>query len=235
MPEIKVSDKALAHLSRGLYRSPASALKELVSNAWDANARVVRIRTNYPNFMQLSCFDDGDGFTKRAFSTLMSGGIGNSTKRNVDAPLINGRPIIGRLGIGMMAIAQICGAFTITSRPKTGEPFRARIKLYDLLKESLDQDAADVVKKAATPSDSDDGPVREVDIGEYDFLRDDLSEVPYGTSIVSSDIHPAFTRAFQASLVAPKFVEPNTKWEKNVGRFYRVTSLRELGDYWRLL
>jgi hypothetical protein len=33
MPKIIVHEKALAHLSRGLYRSPASALRELVSNA----------------------------------------------------------------------------------------------------------------------------------------------------------------------------------------------------------
>jgi HSP90 family molecular chaperone len=46
--KIKVGEKALAHLSRGLYRSPASALRELVSNAWDANAKIVRIDTNYP-------------------------------------------------------------------------------------------------------------------------------------------------------------------------------------------
>lgn len=50
MPKIRVHEKALAHLSRGLYRSPASALRELVSNAWDANATTVAINTNYPNF-----------------------------------------------------------------------------------------------------------------------------------------------------------------------------------------
>ena len=50
MPKIRVHEKALAHLSRGLYRSPASALRKLVSNAWDANATTVAINTNYPNF-----------------------------------------------------------------------------------------------------------------------------------------------------------------------------------------
>ena len=62
MPKIRVHEKALAHLSRGLYRSPASALRELVSNGWDANATTVRITTNYPNFFQLSVEDNGDGF-----------------------------------------------------------------------------------------------------------------------------------------------------------------------------
>jgi HSP90 family molecular chaperone len=136
--KIKVHEKALAHLSRGLYRSPASAIRELVSNAWDANARSVHINTNYPHFLQLSIRDDGDGFTKDDFKNLMEGGIGNSEKRPSEPTLINGRPVIGRLGIGMLGIAQICGAFTITSAPREGEPFTARIHLYDLLKERLD-------------------------------------------------------------------------------------------------
>src|SRR5689334_3583051 len=119
MPKIVVHEKALAHLSRGLYRSPASAIRELVSNAWDANATEVRINTNYPTFMQLSVRDNGDGFSKSEFESLMKGGIGNSDKRAYAmTKLSHGRPTIGRLGIGMLGIAQICGRFTISSRPK---------------------------------------------------------------------------------------------------------------------
>src|ERR1700730_2408810 len=98
MPQIRVHEKALAHLSRGLYRSPASALKELVSNAWDANATRVLISTNYPQFAQISVQDNGDGFRKQDFEKLMEGGIGNSDKRHVEHPLIHHRPLIGRLG-----------------------------------------------------------------------------------------------------------------------------------------
>src|SRR4249920_953376 len=94
MPKIKVHERALAHLSRGLYRSPASALRELVSNAWDANATRVTIDTNHPKFFQLSIEDDGDGFTGEEFAELMGGGIGNSTKRIDPKPLKYGRPTI---------------------------------------------------------------------------------------------------------------------------------------------
>src|SRR2546425_2553760 len=102
--KIKVHEKALAHLSRGLYRSPASALRELVSNAWDANATVVRITTNYPHFLQVSVEDNGEGFSKDEFTRLMGGNIGNSEKRPKNLQLINDRPVIGRLGIGMLGI-----------------------------------------------------------------------------------------------------------------------------------
>src|SRR5436305_9230350 len=127
MPKITVHEKALAHLSRGLYRSPASALRELVSNAWDANATIVRIDTNYPNFFQISVEDNGDGFTQDDFKRIMGGGIGNSQKRPQNKPLKFGRPIIGRLGIGLLGIAQICGAFTITSKTRSVGGFKARV------------------------------------------------------------------------------------------------------------
>ncbi len=95
--QIRVHERALAHLSRGLYRSPASALRELVSNAWDANATQVNIDTNYPNFFQLAVEDNGDGFGEEEFERLMGGGIGNSEKRVAEKTLKYGRPTIGRL------------------------------------------------------------------------------------------------------------------------------------------
>jgi histidine kinase/DNA gyrase B/HSP90-like ATPase len=225
MPKIQVHEKALAHLSRGLYRSPASALRELVSNAWDANARTVRISTNYPHFFQLAVEDTGDGFSRDDFARLMGGGIGNSDKRPLGKPLVNRRQVIGRLGIGMLGIAQICGAFTITSRMKTGKGFRARIRLYDLLKEKLDRNDKEIVN-------SD----REVDVGTYDFDDQfDLSLARFGTSIVSNDIHPSFVRAFQKSLSSPRFQKPPSKWDNAVKIPSRVHTIQELGDYWRLL
>lgn len=221
MPSIKVHEKALAHLSRGLYRSPASALRELVSNAWDANARTVRINTNYPNFHLLSVEDDGDGFTREAFESLMEGGIGNSEKRIETPTLINNRPLIGRLGIGMLGIAQICGAFTVTSKTKDGKGFRARINLYDLLKDELDEK---IIKA-------------EVNIGTYEIEEDfDIKTAEKGTSIIADEIHPTFTLSFQQSLEYKKYVEPKIgNWENILKVLGNVHSLQELGDYWRLL
>jgi HSP90 family molecular chaperone len=55
---IEVHEKALGHLTRGLYRSPASAIRELISNAWDANASQVVIETARPTFHRLQVTDD---------------------------------------------------------------------------------------------------------------------------------------------------------------------------------
>lgn len=221
--KIKVHEKALAHLSRGLYRSPASAIRELVSNAWDANAEEVRINTNFPNFFQISVEDNGAGFTKQEFENLMEGGIGNSQKRPVIKKLIHDRPIIGRLGIGMLGIAQICGAFTIISKPKQGDGFRARVRLYDLLKQRLDQDDEGIVK------------AEEVDVGEYTFEEFDPKNARSGTIVIADDVHPTFIRSFQNSLKFEEYKEPPIDWAKALKIVSKVRSLQELGDYWRLL
>ncbi len=242
MGKIKVHEKALAHLSRGLYRSPASALRELVSNAWDANAKTVRISTNYPLFYQITVEDNGEGFTKEEFENLMEGGIGNSEKRVEEPTLINGRPIIGRLGIGMLGIAQICGAFTVISKPRQGEGFRSRVHLYDLLKERLDKDDKDLVREVEVREESTNNQsseeaekITEVDIGEYSFEDYDPKNYKYGTFIIADDLHPTFVDTFQKSLEFEKFKKPPLDWSKALKIVSSVHSLQELGDYWRLL
>lgn len=199
-------------------------MRELVSNAWDASATWVQINTNYPNFIQISVEDNGNGFDRDEFEKLMAGGIGNSTKRAAKAGTLSSRPIIGRLGIGMLGIAQICPSFTIVSNPKRGQAFRARVRLYDLLKEKLDKDDPLVVK------------TKEVDVGEYDFQDPvEWKGSGNGTLIVADDVHPSFTRAFRDSLSFEKFQKPPLEWQRALRLASRVHSLQELGDYWRLL
>lgn len=227
MPKIIVHEKALAHLSRGLYRSPASALRELVSNAWDANATLIRINTNYPNFYQLTIEDNGDGFTENNFVKLMTGNIGNSDKRAQKTELKYNRPVIGRLGIGMLGIAQICGKFKIVSKPKKGKGFLAVVNLYDLLKENLDKDDSEIVHEEEIG--------KEIDIGTYDLEEFDPDAWEYGTTIMAEDIHPTFIKSFQESLKYEEFKDPSLDWSDNLRILSKVHTLQQLGDYWRLL
>jgi hypothetical protein len=236
MPKIRVHERALAHLSRGLYRSPASALRELVSNAWDANATRVEIDTNYPHFFQLSISDNGDGFTREDFESLMSGGIGNSQKRTEDEPLKYGRPTIGRLGIGMLGIAQICGSFVVTSAPKSGKAFKARVNLYDLAKEKMDEKESDLVHDATTNLDGETIPGKIVDVGTYEFEKLDADVPSRGTRILVDDVTPVFTLAFTESLTLDEYKPMPREWRQAVVRVLnKAPSLQVLGDYWRLL
>jgi hypothetical protein len=234
--KIRVHERALAHLSRGLYRSPASALRELVSNAWDANATRVTVDTNYPNFFQLSIEDNGDGFSADDFDTLMSGGIGNSEKRTDPEPLKHGRPTIGRLGIGMLGIAQICGSFVVTSTPKSGKPFRARVNLYDLAKERMDRKHSDIIIEAVTTVGTEDVPTKIVEVGTYEFEDIGVETLSRGTRILVDDISPIFTLAFKESLTLENYKPMPPEWRQAVTRVLnKAASLQILGDYWRLL
>jgi hypothetical protein len=236
MPKIRVHERALAHLSRGLYRSPASALRELVSNAWDANATKVSIDTNYPNFFQLAVEDNGDGFTRDDFESLMKGGIGNSEKRVSEKALRFGRPTIGRLGIGMLGIAQICGAFVVSSSPIKGKPFRARVQLYDLAKAEMDKPNSDLIHDATTEIGSETIPAKIVEVGTYEFQDVESGRPSRGTRIIADDVTPTFTQAFQESLTLEAFKPVPMEWRPAVTRVLsKTSSLQLLGDYWRLL
>jgi hypothetical protein len=236
MPKIRVHERALAHLSRGLYRSPASALRELVSNAWDANATRVDIDTNYPKFFQLSIGDNGDGFTREDFESLMSGGIGNSQKRTDNEPLKYVRPTIGRLGIGMLGIAQICGSFVVTSTPNSGKPFKARVNLYDLAKEKMDEKDSELVHDATTNLGGEQISGKIVDVGTYEFEKLDADVPARGTRILVDDVAPIFTLAFTESLTLEEYKPMPREWRQAVVRVLnKAPSLQVLGDYWRLL
>ena len=102
--DVNVSSKVIRSLSSGMYRTPASALKELVSNSFDARALNVTITTNYPKFEVFTCTDDGQGMTFEQFDRIMKQ-IGGSTKR-AESQSVGKRPLIGRIGIGLLATGE---------------------------------------------------------------------------------------------------------------------------------
>ena len=67
---IEVSSRILRHISRGIYRSPAGALKELISNSYDAGAKKVTINSNYPVIDKIIVTDNGCGITKSKFQRM---------------------------------------------------------------------------------------------------------------------------------------------------------------------
>ena len=69
---IKVTTGILFHIGAGIYQSIAGALKELISNSYDADATEVLISTDYPNFTQIKVVDNGSGMTKTRFRQAMA-------------------------------------------------------------------------------------------------------------------------------------------------------------------
>jgi hypothetical protein len=139
---IYLSAKVFGHLAQGLYRTPAGAIKELVSNSFDADATLVRIHTGFPRFETFSCEDNGTGMSRAEFERLMNRGIGSSYKRSSTTLFTNGykRPFIGRLGLGILSLAQICTRFELSSHHKdTKVAFRATIQFPAYTRKEMDK------------------------------------------------------------------------------------------------
>ena len=189
--DLVVSTKILGHISEGLYRGPAGVFKELVSNAFDANARTVWISTGRPSFDVVSVRDDGNGMTFSKFKDVVSGGIGDSDKRSRPVQLINRRQMIGRLGIGILAVSQISHEFSIVSHDRASETaFRAYVRMKDFRKEVLDQ-----VNRSMFESAEDEDPQTPAfPIGNYK-----VEEIPFeprraGLTITATEPTEGFRR-----------------------------------------
>jgi len=118
MPENKftfeISLSVLDHLGRNLYRSFATVLGEAISNSWDADAQNVWIyidRENNSFFIK----DDGDGMTALDFQNKFLK-IGYSKRREGRTVSPNGRPYIGRKGIGKLALLSCAEKIHVISK-----------------------------------------------------------------------------------------------------------------------
>jgi len=115
----EISLSILDHLGRNLYRSFATVLGEAISNAWDADAKNVRI---YINRKKNSFFikDDGEGMDASDFQDKFLK-IGYSKRRTGKNTSTKGRPFIGRKGIGKLALLSCAEKITVISKTKGGE------------------------------------------------------------------------------------------------------------------
>lgn len=224
--EIKVSSKILGHISAGIYRSPAGAIKELVSNAFDADATRVAITTNWPSFDIITCRDNGTGMTQQKFKEIMDREIGDSTKRvatngDVDDLTNRKRPIIGWLGIGMLGIAQICHEFQIISHHKeTKTAFTASVQLADFLREK--------VKNISPDQDTE----RVIDVGRFKFNPVDYDPDSAGIYMIASDMRSAFVRKFRNNSGDKPLP---SKFSEFLSEIHRARSVKSLGEYWQMV
>ena len=104
--------------SEGLYRSPHKAIEELVSNAYDAEARRVHVllpeQPDDPTaaLAPLWVIDDGHGMDAEGFRQLWR--VAESNKSGSSAS--NGRAPIGQFGIGKLAAYVLAWKLTHLSR-----------------------------------------------------------------------------------------------------------------------
>lgn len=124
---LKTDERVIARVTDGIYRQPGSALRELISNAYDADATRVVIKTDPPRFERISIEDNGRGMKPEALARLLLH-IGGSAKRSQDGislgitsqdnPMYSpgGRRLIGKIGIGLFSVSQLTHIFQIITK-----------------------------------------------------------------------------------------------------------------------
>ncbi|MCQ3808843.1 MAG: ATP-binding protein [Acidimicrobiia bacterium] len=158
-----------------------------MSNAYDADATQVVIKTDRPRFETLSIEDDGNGMTPDALAYLLHH-IGGSAKRSLGGgdlgitdrndPMCspNGRRLIGKIGIGLFSVSQLTNRFHIVTKTQ-GDDWLT---------------VASVVLRQY----SDDGPPETDDEGKYEaglvkIWREPASDPEaHGTTITLTGIRP---------------------------------------------
>lgn len=132
--KLQVDERVLARVTDGIYREPSSALRELISNAYDADATRVIIQTDAPRFDRIVISDDGNGMSLETLADLVCH-IGGSSKRTAKGKRLGtarednaaispgGRRLIGKIGIGLFAVSQLTQHFQIITKRK-GDKYR---------------------------------------------------------------------------------------------------------------
>lgn len=146
--KLTVDDRVLARVTDGIYRQPSSALRELISNAYDADATRVVVRTDAPRFERIVIQDNGRGMSPEVLAYLIKH-IGGSSKRTQrgkhlgtvsDGSILqskSGRKLIGKIGIGMFAVSQLTQHFQIITKQKDDDFYTSAIVVLETHSEEL--------------------------------------------------------------------------------------------------
>jgi len=115
---IKVSKDVVSHLSLGLYRNFARAVKELISNSFDGAATEVKIRLDL-DMARIIVRDNGRGMDfaeiRENFLT-----IGYRTPLT-ETPDELGRRRIGTFGIGCLSVFPYCDRLRVITKKRNGD------------------------------------------------------------------------------------------------------------------
>lgn len=186
---LRASERVIARVTDGIYRQPASALRELISNAWDADANHVTVLTDAPRFSRIYVRDDGAGMSYETLSRLVHS-IGGSSKRTEVGQKLGvssaadpdrtpgGRLLIGKIGIGLFSVSQLARRFRVITKVKGND--------YRLIAE---------IRIRAYSEDSDDDATRDEDdnyiSGDVLITRESAVDVEaHGTDIILDEVKP---------------------------------------------
>jgi signal transduction histidine kinase len=114
-----VNARVAMQLGRESISSSVTALIELVKNAYDADAKRVRIRFAglEGNFPRMVVEDDGNGMSLRELQESWMV-IGTSAKARARKPTAKGRIMTGEKGLGRLGLDRLCERTRVQSKKK---------------------------------------------------------------------------------------------------------------------
>lgn len=146
---LDTDERVLARVTDGIYRQPGSAIRELLANAYDADATEVAVVTDAPRYSEILVRDNGNGMTAPVLVNLIRH-IGGSAKRTPlgqelgitmdDDPTLSvgGRKLIGKIGIGLFSVSQLTRQFTIITKPNDENyRYKAAVTLHHYTDDDL--------------------------------------------------------------------------------------------------
>ena len=127
--EMTMSLNVLNHLGIGLYSNVPAVLSEAIANAWDADASRVDINIDVKNG-KITIQDDGHGMSvSDANQKYLTVGYERRVSDGATSP--QGRPVMGRKGIGKLSLFSVANTVEVHS-VKDGERHGFRMKIDEI-------------------------------------------------------------------------------------------------------
>ncbi|MEG8021635.1 ATP-binding protein [Sphingomonas aerolata] len=194
---LATNQRIISRVTDGIYREPWAAFRELIANAYDADAARVTVESGAPHFDKVTVRDDGSGMSPDTLAYMLRniGGSSKRTKAGAELQTSNssnldlspqGRPLIGKIGIGLFAVAQLTQHFQIITKAR-GDKIRssATVLLRTYNEQELRETDPDVEYVAGT-----------VKILSETVGDDQLQA--HGTSIVLYSLRPEIRKSLQS-------------------------------------
>lgn len=146
---VTVDKSHLVTLGERLYVEAVELFRELVSNAYDADASEVRINLDKD---KIAVADDGSGMNRRGLEQFFN--IGSAFKRQEAVSPHFGRKRIGQFGIGKFAVLTAADVFEVITR-KGGNVYRVIFNKEDWQNQDswqlpIDTEPADAFSQTGT-------------------------------------------------------------------------------------
>lgn len=151
--EMRLSLHVLKLLGDQLYSNIPKCISEAVANSWDADAEEVKIELDKEND-EIRIIDDGIGMSKEDINKkyLLVGY--RRREEEGDSSQEKGRVVMGRKGVGKLALFGISNTIEVFTKTEGGNPHAFRIDAEEIrkeIKQQSDDEDKDYGKYAPDP------------------------------------------------------------------------------------